>query len=152
MALGTATGIHVRQVLEKVKPDRPYWLLDSWDGRRSASDPSIEYPESTDFDSVRRSFAAWPNVRFLRGIIPASLSHLPADPIAFAYFCLGDTEAEIAAFEMLLPRLSPGGIFVLNGFGRKRTSNAQRKQFIDLAARHSNELLILPTAHAILFA
>jgi hypothetical protein len=150
LAIGTATGKHVKRVLERVKPTNPYWLVDSWDGRRSATDASIDYPESTDFDAIRRTFEPYPNVHLLRGLVPDVLSQLPQDRIAFAYFCLGDTDAEIKAFRILLPRIDAGGMMILNGFARRRTSHAQRREFMDIARQCNIEPLVMTSGQALI--
>lgn len=150
VAVGTSTGRHVKLILDAVRPVNPYWLIDAWDGRSTASDATVKYPEAADFEAVKRTFSPYQNVHLLRGIIPAVLSELPATKIAFAFFCLGDTEAEIAALETLLPRLDQGGIFILNGFGRRRTSDAQRRRMIEIAGKNAIEPLVMPTGHALL--
>lgn len=148
VALGTATGEHVHRVLESTKTTRPYWLLDAWDGRTSAADATTHYPESTDFDAVKHSFAPWPNVNFLRGVIPSTLSAMPDTPIAFTYICLGDAVSEIASFRYLLPRLARNGVILFPGFGRKRT-DPHRREWIDAASHIDVKPFVMPTGHAI---
>ncbi len=133
VSVGVASGNVALRILENVKPDKDYWLIDSWDGRRSAADPAPKY--SDDFANVQDRFARFPNVKFLRGVVPESLSRFTPDKIAFAHFNLGDPDSEIVALDILAPRLQKGGSILIDAYGRGVSTDAHRRGYEAVAAR-----------------
>ncbi len=66
---------------------------------------------------VRRTFAEYPNVKIIPGIVPASLERESPRSIAYLHIDMNSARAEILALERLFDRVSPGGLVVLDDFG-----------------------------------
>jgi hypothetical protein len=74
--LGVWWGVLPKTVCELFKDDprfinRPYYLVDSW-GKMSGSHPDPNY-QADIYQQVRARFAAYSNVRLVRGLVPEVL-------------------------------------------------------------------------------
>ena len=63
-------------------------------------------------------FAEFPNVEVIKGIVPGVFSERAPDQIAFLHIDLNAAEAETAALDVLFDRVTPGGIVLLDDYGR----------------------------------
>jgi O-methyltransferase len=149
VSLGVAQGDHALRIMREVGPGNPFWLVDSFDGRRSASDPSFKDGYVNDIDVIRDRFKAFPNVHLLQGVIPAVLIKLPDQPLAWVHLNLGDAESEIGALAELGPKLAPGGYMICDNFGRPATSDDQRRRFLSAIESNGHVAVVLPTGHAL---
>jgi hypothetical protein len=151
LSLGVAHGEHALAIMQSVRPNNPFWLIDSFDGRRSAAETRFKGGYITGTEEVRETFKPYPNVHILQGLIPAILPELPAGPIAWAHFNLADPESEAAALLQLAPRLVRGGVFIIDNFGRGATTDEHRKAYLAAVEKTGLAFLVLPTGHGLLF-
>ena len=151
VSLGVAQGDHALRILQEVKPHNPFWLVDSFDGRRSAADPSFKEGYVSDVMVIRDRFKAFSNVHILQGLVPQVLGKLPDGPIAWGHFNLTDPDSEIPAIEMLGPRLVRGGVVIVDNFGRASSSDEQRRGYLRAAEKIGLAMLVLPTGHGVIF-
>jgi hypothetical protein len=147
VSLGVAQGEHSYAIMEKVRPQNPFWLIDSFDGRRSAADATFKEGYVTDVEFVRNRFRQYPNVHILPGLVPGILSKLPDGPIAWAHFNLADAESEIASVKLLGPRLAQSGVIVIDNFGRSSSSPEQRRAYLAAVEEVGRTSLVMPTGH-----
>ena len=143
-----------------------YFLVDSFSGTRQSAtqdlislrrddgtteQQSFFQPGRTDasFDEVRRVFTAYPGARVLKGWVPEVLGTLPEQPWAFVHLDVTLYEPTLAALEYFHPRLSPGAVIVMDGYGSSFCPGLARAwdEFCD---RRALGYVILPTRQAVL--
>ncbi|MBM3555844.1 MAG: methyltransferase [Alphaproteobacteria bacterium] len=139
--------------------DRRFWLFDSFAGlsptwsneiERRSLNPIYEISKSEGYlvDAVRAKFAAYPNVRIVPGFVPEVFKDACPERIAYLHVDLNAAAAEIAALEALFPRVVPGGMIVLDDYGRadyRHMHDAERAWFRD----HGHPVLELPTGQGL---
>jgi predicted O-methyltransferase YrrM len=69
------------------------------------------------YEATRRRFADLPNVRVIRGAVPAVLEGRSPERIAFMHIDMNSVAPEIGALEALFGRMSPGAVLVLDDYG-----------------------------------
>lgn len=143
---------------------RAFWLLDTFTGldpryvsEAERAEGILEKNEKlkasgfyvTDLESVRRNFAEWPSARIVAGPIPDTLPQVTAERVAFLHIDLNCAPPEVAALEHFWPRLSPGGVVLLDDYAY--WGYRQQKLAMDaLAARLGACLCSLPTGQGLL--
>jgi len=121
LCAGVAYGVAPRilyDVAELHLLDKSLHLVDPfnaiWDSKSTATrayyheDPSI----------VARQYPAQAKVRIHRGLIPDALPLPGVSRLAFIYLDTSDAEAEVASLPPLWSQLSPGGIVIIDHYGR----------------------------------
>lgn len=103
----------------------------------------------TDLAAVERNFAEWENVRIIHGPVPDTLTQIESNTIAYLHLDMNAAEPEVAAFESLWERLSPGALVLLDdyaysGYGR------QKKAMDQAAAARSVAIVSLPTGQGLM--
>jgi hypothetical protein len=100
---------------------RQFYLYDTFAGippqYDSEQHDDAAYHAEGLYESVVQRFAAYPNVRILRGAVPDSFAQGVPETIAFLHLDMNSSVAEIAALEALLDRVSPGGLIVFDDYG-----------------------------------
>lgn len=145
------------QYAQLVKTERKFYLLDTFHGpaleymsesERRNLKPSPQFEEC--LEEVRNTFAPYhKTVRIIPGAVPATLSQVEADRVAFLSIDMNNAAPEIAAAEFFWPRLSPGAPIVLDDYGW--SEHAEQKQaFDEFAKRHSVVILSLPTGQGLI--
>ena len=144
--------------------DRPYYLVDTWEGPPLDQYSAEEIAEGRvdvalsalgagayvcDFERVRSNFAEWPEVRLVRGPVPQVLSELDAIRAAFLHIDMNSAAPEVAALEFFWPRIDVGGVILLDDYacaGHEHQKHAMDK----LARRFSADILSLPTGQGVI--
>jgi len=132
--------------------DRTYWLLDTFSGIPAEQiDDTVKhrhrYPDS--FAEVTALFASMPNVRIVRGPVPATLTAVTSERIAFVSLDMNVAAPERAAAEFLWPRMSPGAVMLIDDYGW-HGHEAQKAEFDAFAAARGCDVLALPTGQGLL--
>ena len=138
--------------------DRRMWLYDTFDGIpddwNSEQRSNAVYRNATlgDPDAIRRAAAAriahHGNVDLVRGIVPEVLHDRAPDQVAFLHLDLNASAPELAALELLFPRMPAGAVIVLDDhgwFGYEAQAAVHREFFS--AVGHS--ILELPTGQGL---
>ena len=152
VCIGVSWGDDAVRILSEVGPGNDYYLIDSWDGRRTAANATVKAGYATEIEEVRARFTDYPNVRLIQGIAPAILSELPDGPIAWLHLDVGDSKTDIASLELLGSRIMPGGMVSTAAFGREHYDDADRAAFLAAAENAGLVPFGLPTGHMILMA
>lgn len=133
---GTERGLTFSAVLESLtdwsNSGRHLWLFDTFspfhlnpetgenDSARGQHDRYAVSEEST-----RNNFAEWKNVHLIVGLLPDSLTALPNNTkIAFLHVDLNNANSEVAVIEQLWPRISIGGVILLDDYATNHTQNS----------------------------
>ena len=112
----------VARYLRFGKQRRTWYLYDTFSGipadqlNRANPSPDV-FATPGLYESVCARFAAWPNIRVVRGRIPEVLAEVAPASIAFMHLDMNSAAAELAALEHLYERLVPGGYLVLDDYG-----------------------------------
>ncbi len=157
---GTNTGIYARAVLSYIDlaaSRKRFFLLDTFAGIPEPAVSAAERAARPHFNDVytdcwsivQSTFAPFPAVRLVRGVIPDTLAAVDSTEIAFASIDLNVARTEIEAIAALWPRLVPGAIVVIDDYGWPG-HEAQKHAWDAFVAEHRQELLPLPTGQAVI--
>jgi hypothetical protein len=151
-------------VLNTVGPARipRFFLFDSFEGfSKKYSSPqdfplnpgflefaNNEYRQKGQYERVRDRFAAFANVRVIKGFLPDALDIDCPERIGFLHIDLNSPRAEIAVLERLFERVVSGGVVVFDDYGWKLFEK-QKLAEDEFLGRLSYEVLELPTGQGL---
>jgi hypothetical protein len=98
---------------------------------------------------VRATFAPFPNVRIIKGIVPYTLPEVEAEKIAYLSIDMNAAAPEIAALEHFWDMLVPGAMVVLDDYGF-RAHIVQKIALDEFARSHGVSILPLPTGQGLI--
>ena len=101
-------------------------------------------------DGVRKNFAEWRRVRIVQGSIPATLSDVHPEQIAYLHIDMNCALPEVAALTHFWDTLVPGAVVLLDDyayFGFR----AQKEAMDRFAGDHGVSICSLPTGQGLLF-
>jgi hypothetical protein len=140
--------------------DKRFYLIDTFSGLVPAylSEEEIRkgilqaysYYTDNSLEIVEQTFAPFENVRIVQGIVPDILRTLSLSHVAFLSLDMNCTIPEIAAAEYFWPRMSVGGIMLLDDYGNTLHSE-QQKAFDRFARDRGVGVLALPTGQGLIF-
>ena len=111
----------VLALLCELFPGRTVFGFDTFAGLPAAHHRPGEFHEPGEFaaklEQVRRTLAGYPNVRLVPGIFPGSAAGFGDVRFSFVHLDVDFEDATRAALEWLYPRLSPGGIILVDDWG-----------------------------------
>jgi hypothetical protein len=128
--------------------DKTYWLYDAFEHTGTEINHAMPEHGPDLYEKVRERFAPYPFVRTIKGYVPDSFEQGFPEKVAFAHVDLNQAPAEIAALEMILPRLVSGGVLVLDDYGWFGY-RAQKVAEDPLLAEWGLEALELPTGQGV---
>jgi predicted O-methyltransferase YrrM len=99
-------------------------------------------------DQVRERFRPWDNVTVVQGKVPGSLAEMCPHQIAFLHLDMNNRQAELGALEVLFPRVSTGGLIVLDDYGWT-AYQAQKDAADEFMAARGLSVLELPTGQGL---
>jgi O-methyltransferase len=156
---GVNRGGYARMVIEYVgfsDLKKTFYLFDTFaglvdkyisDSERQRGIKPGGYAEC--YEAVCRTFAPFPNVKIVRGVIPETLPQLNTTQIAFVSMDLNCAAPEIAAAEYVWPKMVSGAVMVLDDYGWARHYE-QKKAFDAFAKSKGCAVLALPTGQGLL--
>jgi hypothetical protein len=126
---GVNTGITSRAICERLdfsRVPKQFFLFDTFQGipEEQASAEERDQVRSKNariyrecYEDARRTFAPFPNVKLVRGIVPGTLSSVAIEQVAYLSIDMNLVAPEIAALEFFWERLVPGALVVLDDYG-----------------------------------
>ena len=152
---GVNTGIMSLAACEYVEFRRlpkTFWLFDTFCGipTEQVNNEYIVnewYPEC--FARAQQNFAAYPNVRLVRGKIPDTLSSVEIERVAYLSIDMNIEYPEREALAHFWPKLVPGGIVVFDDYGWL-SHHRQKDSHDAFAASQGVEIFLLPTGQGLL--
>ena len=102
----------------------------------------------TDVERVRSNFSEWKDAVVVQGAIPEVLASLTIPQVAFLHIDMNCAAPELAALEFFWPRLSQGGVVLLDDYGHSGYES-QSKALDVLINRLKAEVLVLPTGQGL---
>lgn len=160
---GVFTGIYARAIVEYLdfgrRADRRFWLLDTFEGipdevlteperRRGIHRMNQKYGADCSAE-VRATFAPFPNVHVIKGIVPFTLPEVKAEKVAYLSIDMNAAAPEIAALEHFWDRLVPGAMVVLDDYGF-RAHIVQKIAMDEFARSRGVSILPLPTGQGLI--
>ena len=140
---------------------RRFYLFDTWAGipaeqvseeerRMGVLDMNAKYQDGdATHAAVVKKFSRWPNAVIVRGRVPETLAALrDARAIAYCSIDMNVAAAEMAAIDILWPRMVPGACLLLDDYGWAAHAN-QKKAWDAWAARTGVMILALPTGQGL---
>lgn len=119
---GHTTAFTAEYVDFQTWPKR-WFLFDTFDGIPDDQvDPGWEqvnkdvYKGTYQYEEVVERFRPFPNIEVIQGRVPEVLHDRCPERISFLHIDLNNTTAELAALELLLDRISPGGVLILDDY------------------------------------
>ena len=159
---GTNTGLLSKAVCEYVdfnRLDKAFYLFDTYCGlpmeqmsaaeRRKGRETLSRSVYGECFEATQATFAAYPRVQLVRGVVPESLSTVSIERVAYLSLDMNLVYPEIAALEYFWPRLSPGAPVLLDDYG-KRKFLEQKRAMDHFACGRGLRILELPTGQGLL--
>lgn len=151
--LGCHTGHTAANIIKKVdfrKLSKSYFLYDLFEWKEGDEHTRMDGHKNPHmYEDVVKRFSAYEFVRVIKGSVPKSFSAGFPEKIAFAHIDMNHPVPEAGALEMVLPRLSRGGIVVLDDYGW--WGYCKQKIALDpIVRKHNLSVLELPTAQGII--
>ncbi len=116
---GAYTGVGVKTVVDYLGGTafpRTFWGYDIFEHDPSMINHSMPEHGEDLFRRVQEKFAAYPQVRMIKGRIPEVFARNCPDRIAYLHIDLNQAPAEMAALEHLFDRMVAGGILILDDY------------------------------------
>lgn len=151
-------------VLHTLGPEKvpAYYLYDSFEGFSEKYSDASDYPLNPGFlefankhyrvegmfEYVRDRFAAYSNMRVIRGFLPETLDQACPEKIGFLHVDLNSPKAEVAVLERLFDKVVPGGVVVFDDYGWKLFEKQKQAEDEFMRAR-GYEILELPTGQGL---
>lgn len=159
---GVASGIMSRSVMHYIAwqnyPERAFWLLDTFEqfpieqlseAERTIGLDRLGGRYHNSLQRVTKTFEQFPNVRIVPGIIPATLSVITSERIAYLHIDCNAVAPERAAIEFLWERLVSGAWILLDDYGWAEHIN-QKFAMDQFAASKGLRIFSMPTGQGIL--
>lgn len=159
---GVNTGILSRAIVQyldfaRMAPRR-FYLVDTFRGipieqytapeRERGIDRAIDGAYKETLQQVTASFASFPNVVIVPGIVPHVLPLVVPERVAYLSIDMNAALPEIAAARHFWPRLVSGGVMLLDDYGWQG-HDVQKRAFDDFAAERNVPILQLPTGQGL---
>jgi len=135
---GTNYGLTSRTIIDyhhfEAEKDRQFYLIDTFKGieeeqlgREEERNVEVLRSMYSDcYDQVLRNFEPFPNVHCVRGLIPGILPEVKTEKVAFLHIDLNCATPEIEAGNYFWPKLSPGGVCLLDDYAYPRFEEQKR--------------------------
>jgi hypothetical protein len=132
--------------------DKRFFLLDTFEGPPQGLQVEAAMRDlySDCYADVVRTFAPYRGVRIVRGVVPNTLGAIDAAEIAFLSIDMNCAEPEVAATRLLWPRLTPGGLVLLDDYAGGPAHEHQKRQLDALAVDLGVSILTMPTGQGLI--
>jgi hypothetical protein len=151
---GTGRGFMASAICESLAwGDRPFYLFDTFEqgvvNRDSDERRQIRSPYYADDPvAVQQNFGEWPGAKLVVGAIPESLTGIEVGAVAFLHIDMNRPSPEEDALRHFWPRLSPGGVLVLDDYAYEGFE-ASHDSADRVAADLGFSILSLPTGQGL---
>ena len=135
--------------------DKSFDLFDTYDGIPAEQITTRERERAAlhkyvdCYDAAKADFAPFPNAKLVRGRVPDSLDTVDIDRVAYLSIDMNIEKPERAAIEFFWPKISTGGVVVLDDYGFGGYE-AQHDSMDEFAAKVGTSILTLPTGQGLI--
>lgn len=135
--------------------DKSFYLFDTYEGipadqimaRERERAALHNYSEC--YERTKQKFAPFPKVKLVRGKVPDTLPTAKIDKVSYLSIDMNIAKPERDAIECFWPKLSSGGIVILDDYAFGGYE-AQHETMDDFAAKVGTHILTLPTGQGII--
>lgn len=157
---GVNTGAYSRAIIDYIdfeSLNKTFFLLDTFNGLVSEQISENEKGNGINkylnsyrdvYKEVKNTFENFP-VKIIKGAVPDTLSECDTKAIAYLSIDMNCVLPEIAAMEYFWPKVSIGGVVILDDYGFPNHIE-QKIAFDRFAKDHGIEILCLPTGQGII--
>lgn len=130
--------------------EKTLFLLDTFEGFDERYPPNNQknWGYTKTYDEVCERFRPFDNVEVIRGPVPDTLGQLTKDKFAFIHIDMNCVLPEKEALEYFWPKLSPGGVLILDDYGFKGHED-QQQMHEEFARANGFRILALPTGQGL---
>lgn len=154
----------IMEALDWNAQSRRFFLLDTFEGldteqiseseRKAGLDKKNEAWKASGFyvqgvEGVRQNFSEWPRAVIVQGRIPDTLEAIDSEQLAYIHIDLNCAEPEYQAAKALWPKLSDGGLVLLDDYAYAGY-RAQKLKMDEFARELGVEILSLPTGQGLI--
>ena len=144
------TPHHRRKKIKFKELSKKYYLYDLFKWEEGDEHTHFEGDDNPQmYEEVKARFSAFDFVKVIRGSVPESFGDGFPEKIAFAHLDMNHPAPESGALKAVLPRLSKGGVVVLDDYGWWGYS-AQKIALDPIIKEHGLTVLELPTGQALI--
>lgn len=151
--LGCHTGQTASKVIKKidfVALSKKYYLYDLFKWSEGDEHTHLEgHDNPMMFEDITKKFSKFDFVKIIKGSVPESFSMGFPDKVAFAHIDMNHPAPESGAMKVLLPKLSKGGVVILDDYGWW-TYSAQKIALDPIIAENGLKVLELPTGQGVI--
>lgn len=148
---GVFNGTGIKTVMDYLGgPDFPrtFWGYDTFDYHpvtgRGLGDQAEDF-----FETVCQRFATYPQVRLIKGLLPASFDQGLPTSVAYLHVDLNSAEGEIATLERLFDKVVPGGMVILDDYEWSGPYRAQKRVEDQWFQQRDYRVVPLPTGQGL---
>jgi len=102
------------------------------------------------YSAVQKTFAPYPNIKIIKGVVPETLPLVEAEQISFLSIDMNTRDPEIAAAEFFWDKLVSGAIMIVDDYGWRKHYE-QKIAFDEFARYRGVQVLPLPTGQGLIF-
>ena len=149
---GVYRGIGIKTVMDYLGGasfPKAFWGFDTFD-YNPVDGHQFEGQEEGLFESVTKRFAAYPQVRLVKGLLPDSFAQGMPESIAYLHIDLNNAAGELAALERLFERVVSGGIVIMDDYEWAGVYRAQKKAEDPWFAARNYRVFPLPTGQGLI--
>lgn len=153
LELGCHTGHTAAQVISRIdfkSLAKSYFLYDLFEWKEGDEHTRMHgHQNPRMYEDVVKRFAGHDFVRVIKGYVPQSFADGFPETVAFAHIDMNHPIPEAGALERIIPRLSRGGVIVLDDYGWWGYSR-QKMALDPIIERNGLSVLELPTGQGII--
>jgi O-methyltransferase len=116
---GAYEGVGAKTVLDYLGGaafPKTFWLHDLFEHSAEMANHAMPSHGPQLYDQVKEHFAAYPNVKIFKGLLPEVLTEGCPEKIAYPHIDLNQAPAEIATLDALFESVVPGGMIILDDY------------------------------------
>ncbi|MEO9004176.1 MAG: TylF/MycF/NovP-related O-methyltransferase [Ginsengibacter sp.] len=159
---GTNKGGFSKAIVDYVdfaSTNKNFYLLDTFEGlvddllteneKKVGKKEHFQGVYSDCYDEVKVTFAAFPFVKIIKGIVPYTLIQVPCTKVAFLSIDMNSVKPEIDALNYFWDKMSKGGMIVLDDYAYV-TCGLQYEAHNNWANERGIKILTLPTGQGLI--
>jgi O-methyltransferase len=150
---GAYTGVGMKTVMDYlggVGFPKTFWGYDVFEHDDSMLNHSMPEHGAGLYAKVQEKFAAYPQVKLIKGLIPQVFAQGCPERIAYLHIDLNQAPAEIATLEHLFDKMVPGAVLILDDYEWNEPYRSQKLAEDVWFDARGYRVMPLPTGQAIL--
>ena len=100
-----------------MKKGKKYFIYDLFDFKETDHHIGLARHSDSLYQTVKGRFSVRKHIEVVQGRVPESFGDRAPQTVAFAHIDLIHAEAEVDALRWILPRMTNGGVIVLDDYG-----------------------------------